>query len=197
METKEFKFIKNILWPVKSIVRIGDDGIFNKGHLVSWNSITDFSCHIMSINGSMNYTVRYKDAIGSNHVLAYGVAMTGKKKKKQMFAELYDMILEGFYQYKIKPDTEENLEKIKAGETVELDKTKVSAKGVTIMKGLIKKEPCFIAMEDLELSYPAGSGGMRIASKVNKKDAVLISFETQKARHIDALLRCYSTPVEA
>ena len=158
METKQFRFVKNMLWPVKTTIEVGPEGI-------------------TSINRAMNYVIAYDDKDGKGYTLNYIVSLFGSKKKKAMMAELYGMLHEGFTTHHIEPKARELVAKIRAGETVTLQGCEVSQQGVTIEKGLVKKERIAIPAADVELRSRPGSGGFDISSAKEPKSAMYIAFQ--------------------
>ena len=177
METREFRFIKHMLWPVKTTVAVGPEGITNKGILVRWEDIAGFSYGIHSVNRAMNYIIAYEDRNGKGHSLNYLVTVAGRKKRKQMFAELYAMLHEGFTTYCVEPRAKEVLARIQAGETVPLQGCEVSQAGVLIQQGMIRKESVFIPADRVQLSSRPGVGGFHVSSLEDKKHSMLISFQ--------------------
>lgn len=189
METKQFRFVKNMLWPVKTTIEVGPGGIKHKNDLVPWQEIDAFSYGITSINRAMNYVVVYQDKQGKGHSLNYVVSLFGSKKKKSMMAELYGMLHEGFTTHHVAPKAQELVAKIRAGETIPLQGCQVSQQGVEIQKGLVKKEKIFIPAEDVQLGSRDGSGGFDIFSAKDRKSSMFIQFQGgAESRYLLAVL---------
>jgi hypothetical protein len=177
METKQFRFVKNMLWPVKTTIEVGPEGITNKNKMVRWQDIGVFSYGITSINRAMNYVIVYEEKQGKTHQLNYIVSLLGSKKRKAMMAELYAMLHEGFTAHLVEPKAQELVAQIRDGETVTLQGCEVSKQGVTIQKGMMKKEQVLIQARDVELSSRAGSGGFDIGSSRDSKCRMYIAFQ--------------------
>lgn len=177
MEKKTFKIIKNLLFPVKSTIEIGPEGILNKKKFVRWEDIDKFSYAINSINGAMNYIVGYTEKDGKGHAINFIVTLTGSKKKKAMFAEIYQMLHEGFTKHHIKPLSEKYFGEIQAGKEVNLAGTTLSKKGIQGKKGMLKKQDLFIPAEDIKLVHRDGSGGFDVASIQNPKEALFFTYQ--------------------
>ena len=188
LETKSFKFVRNPIWPVKAVLEISDTGINNKGKVVKWEDIAEFSYSVKLVNGSPSYMYQYKDKNGKRNTISMVVLATGKKSKKQMFEEIYWAMDRGFKEKVVGPRAKEMAEKIGMGESFTVGKCQLSIKGIEIRKGLIKKEPAFIPWEDVVLNPPA-EGAYSISSAQNKKTAMYISYETHKeARMLEGIV---------
>jgi len=186
METKEFRFIKNMLWPFKTTIVVGPEGITNKNKLVRWQDITTFSYGIQVINRALNYVIAYDDKDGKGHILNYMHSIVGSKKKKAMMAELYEMIHEGFTAHHIAPKVKELADKVRAGETVTVGGCDISQQGVSVTR---KKEKVLIQARDVQLESRKNSGGFDIVSAQNKKLGTYVPFRgVADSRHLLALL---------
>lgn len=189
LETKTFKFVRNPLWPKKSILEISDSGINNKGKLVKWEDITEFAYHLKLINGSPNYTYTYKDQNGKRTMINMVALATAKKAKKALFEEIYWAFDAGFKEKVIAPRAQDVAAQISNGESVTIGKCILSMKGIEIRKGIIKKEPVLIAWDDVVLT-PPNQGVFGISSAQNKKDYMGISYELNKeARMLEGVLQ--------
>lgn len=188
MEKKTFRFVKNILFPFKSTVEIGPDGVTNKGKFTAWKDITACTYSITSVNGAMNYIIFYTDNHGKRHQLNYIVALTGSKSKKEMCAEIYQMFHEGFTTHLILPTVYKALHQLEQGMEVQLAGTTVTKKGITVPKGFIIKGPVFIPMEHILIEHRKGAGGFDVLSSANRKDHGFFPFESPEARELLALL---------
>lgn len=179
-----------MLWPFKTNLEISDLGIDNHGKKVKWEDITEFSYGIQIINGANNYVITYKDKNGKKSTLNYIVSLVGSKKKKEMFAEIYALLERGFTTKLLNPMVANLKAKVDAGETVNLCKCEVNNSGITIQKGMLKKEAVHIPWEEVELSSPEGSGNLVITSSANKKDTMAIPFlHNTEIRPLDLLIK--------
>lgn len=189
MEKKEFRFIKNILWPFPTTISVGPEGIAEKGKLVRWEDIKDFNYGVTEINGAMNYQIAYDEKNGKGHILNFIVSLLGSKKKKAMMRELYVMVHEGFTKHHVEPKAEEYLARIEAGETVTLAGCEVSKQGLKIQKGILKKEYFDVAAEDVRIVSRGGSGGFDISSVKDDKNAMYVPFQGgSESRYLLAVL---------
>lgn len=189
MEKKIFKIIKNILIPIKTTIEIGPEGISYKGKFTKWENIVGFSCRLEIINGAKNYTIAYDDSSGKGYIINFIVSLMGSKKKKQMFAEIYEMALIGFEEHLVKPKVVGLLNEIELGKELELEKAQLSREGISITKGMMKKEKIFIPIEDVMLNYPEGTGGFRVISKKNSKDFQHFPYGGADSRYLLAILQ--------
>lgn len=188
MEKKTFRIVKNILWPFKSTIEIGPDGISNNGKMIKWEDMTAFSCSITSINKAMNYIIACDQKEGKGIYLNFIVAITGSKKKKRKFAEIYDMAHEGFTKHLIMPKSQNMFDEIQAGKEITVAGAMVSKNSVVVTKGMMKKEKITIPLNEIELQHPSGTGGFRIASTQNKKDYQHFDYGGGESRYLLALL---------
>lgn len=186
METREFKFIKNILWPVPSTIIVSDEGIQNNKKFVKWEDIASANYHISVINGANNYIFNISDKDGKQHNLNFMVALTGKASKKKKMADLYDLLHNEIQERFTLPRANEILGKVSAGETVEIAKVSVAPEGVTIKKGMMKKEDLFLPWSNVRLAYV--EGGLRIESGENEKDFMFVQAGYPDARALYAVL---------
>ena len=188
METKEFKIVRNILWPVKSSVIIGDDGINNNGKLVRWDEIDRFSlCH-NRINSADQYLVEYWKKGGKRDYMSVVVGLLAKKKKKQMGAELYLMLQHGFEEKLIKPKLEKLIAEHNAGYIFEVAGCKISPEDFRFVKGLIQKEGVILPWIDVRITYPDGVGGIQIYSEKNSSDRIIVQTNNVESRYLFAFL---------
>lgn len=184
LETKEFKFVRNFLWPFKSTLEVSDAGINNKGNMVRWEEIQECRYGLTYINGAASYLVSYKNKEGKNTIISFVVPITGSKQKKILLEDVYDTLSTGFMEKIIQPRTEEALDKIKSGQTLTLAKCKVNSSGIEILKGLLKKEPTFIPWNQVDLDYPAESGGYLLSSDQDPKKGMMIVVQEQPGSRV-------------
>lgn len=176
IETKQFKFVRNLLWPFPSTIEISENGITNKKKPVRWEDVAEVSYGINVINGAMNYVLIYRDTGGKRFPISFVVPITGSKKKKALFAEIYAALATAFHAKVVVPRAQAELEKIQSGQTVELAKCKVSKSGIEIRKGMVKKTPVFVEWNDVTLAHIEGQGGVQIASLKERKDTMLVKY---------------------
>src|SRR3990167_8638679 len=82
MDTKQFRFIKHMLWPFPTTIEVGPGGITNKGKCVPWQDIKGFTYTVNEINGAPNYIIAYEDKSGGGHTINYMITLLGSRKKR-------------------------------------------------------------------------------------------------------------------
>lgn len=188
MEKKTFRFIKNILLPIKSTIEVGPEGVLNKGKFVAWKDMKSCNYSITSINGAMNYIIHYTDQHDKFHQLNFIVAITGSKSKKAMFSEIYSMFHEGFSEHIILPRSEATTQAISRGQEVVLAGATISKKGVHVPRALKKKDQVFIPLEEIQIEHRDGSGGYDVQSASNPKDRGFFQYAQPESRELLATL---------
>lgn len=188
METKTFKIVKNMLFPIRSVIEIGSEGIANKGKFVAWENIKEFSCSITSVNRAMNYIIAYDDNYGKGYTLNFIVTIVGSKKKKAMFYEIFAMFHEGVITHHILPKSKQWFDKIEAGEEITLAGSNLSKKGIEVEIGMMRKEKVFIPYENIKIEHPNGIGGFRVVSSKNKKHFQHFLYPGTETRYLLAVL---------
>ena len=190
LETKEFKFVRNILWPFKSTLKISDEGFENKGTLVRWNDITKFNYGIQSINGAMTYIFNFHDKQGKRKNITFTVALTGKKAKKAMMHEIYMRMDQGFNEKLIIPQANQIIKDLNEGKSTELAGCQLSQKGLEVKAGLIKKKAVFIPWEKAALNHPDGAGGFFVHSVDDPKTGALLLYLNKNGlRQLEHVIR--------
>lgn len=114
------------------------------------------------------------------------VAITGGGKKKEKMADLYSTLHEQLHDRFIFPQVEEAKKTVAGGGTVEFAGVSIGPSGVTIKKGMMKKEPVDLDWEDVVFGYV--DGGAIINSKLNPKDSMHIDAGKLHARHLYAFM---------
>lgn len=188
MEKKTYSVVKNILLPIKSTIEIGPEGILNKKKFTKWEEIDTFSYSLKIVNGGRLYSITYNTKDNKRNQLHFTVSLTGSKKKKQLFEDIYNHFHIGFTDKVIYPKSEEIVKKIESGETVEIAKAKLSKNQITIRPGIMKKKSADINLTDLRISHVDGSGGFNVSSKTDDKSNALFLYEIPETRVLLATL---------
>ncbi len=188
MEKKTFRFVKNFLFPFKSTLEIGPEGVTDKGKFVAWKDMSSCAYSITSINGAMNYIIHYTDKDGKLHQLNYIVGLAGSKAKKAMFAEIYQLFHQGFSEHIILPKVEAALHELSRGREVRFAGATIASNGVTVPRVMKKKDKIFIPKEEIQIIHRDGSGGFDVQSASNPKDRGFFQYATQEARELLATL---------
>ena len=188
MEKKTFKIIKNMLFPVKTTIEMGPEGITYKGKFVAWNDIVDFSYSITSINRALNYQISYSDKNGKNYILHFMHSIAGSKKKKEIFAEIYGMFHEGVTNALILPNAKKWADDIRKGLEVTLAGAIITNKGITVPKPMRKKQTFFIPWDQIEIEHRDGSGGFDVKSNTMPKERGFFQYSIVGSRYLLATL---------
>ena len=188
MEQKNYKIVKNILWPVKTPITLDEDFIQMGKKKINWKDVKACSAHIMSVNKATNYIVSMDGVNGEKLSLNIVHALTAKKSKKETFADIYYTTIAQLEKYHIHPRATEILKDMERGNEVTLAKAVFSQKGVEILKGMMKKEKVFIPMEDIDVQFIDGSGGFNLCSKANPKNRQFIQMASPDSRYILAIM---------
>ena len=185
METREFRFVKNMLWPVKTSVVVGPDGITRKDVTTRWPEITDFRYTVTSINRAMNYQIAWQDGNGKGHSLNYIVTVVGSRRKKQLCRDLYAMLREGFNNHHIAPQAKELDARIEGGESVPLGPVTVESDSLVVDQG--RRGTQTIANADVRLTA-RHSGGFHVGSADDEKRTTYVPLASAESRYLLAVL---------
>ncbi|MEM7036373.1 MAG: hypothetical protein AAF570_05275 [Bacteroidota bacterium] len=181
LETRNYRFVRNILWPFKSSVEISDAGINNKGKMTRWEDISEFNHHIQVINGSPSYQINYRNAEGKNTMINFVVPITAKKAKKQLCKELYAHLAQGFHEKVTEPQSDQVLADIDAGKEITIAKCKMTKDGIEIRKGKIKKTSVYVAWNDLQIDNKVDRGlGIGCLSASNPSNKMIYHYHEVK-----------------
>lgn len=196
MEQKTYRIVKNMLLPFKTTIIIDEDFLQVGKKKVNWKDVKACSCHVQSINGAMNYIVALDGVNGEKVQLNIVHNIAASKKKKDMFAEIYNTTVSQLEKHHIIPKAQDILKDIEKGNEVTLAKAVFSNKGVEILKGMMKKEKIFLPMEEVDIQFLDGSGGFDICSKNNRKTHQFIQLANPDSRYILEVMSKLVTPSE-
>lgn len=185
-----------MLLPFKTTIIIDEDFLQVGKKKINWKDVKACSCHIQSINGAMNYIVALDGVNGEKVQLNIVHNLAASKKKKEMFADIYNTTLSQLEKHHIIPRSQEILKEIERGDEVTLAKTVFSNKGVEILKGMMKKEKIFLPMEEVDIQFLDGSGEFDICSKNNRKTHQFIQLANPDSRYILEVMSNFVTPAE-
>ncbi len=189
LETKEFKIVRNILWPVKSTIVISDAGINNNGKIVNWDEIDRFTlCHNRINNSADQYLVEYWKKDGKRSYMSVVVGILAKRKKKDAGRGIFLALQQGFDEKLIKPRLEKLIAEHTSGNVFELAGCKISPEDLRFVKGLISKEGVILPWIDVRLTYPDGVGGIQIYSEKKSSDKIIVQTSHQEYRYLAAFL---------
>ncbi len=189
MEKKEYKILKNILMPVKSVIEIGPEGIVNKGKKTNWEDITSFTNSLQIINKAHSYNITYTNKQNKTNRINFIVPITGKKKKKELFKEIYNHFQTGFAEKIVYPQSKELADSVINGETIEVAKAKLSKDNIVVRPGLMKKKELTIAFDDIRILHVDGTGGFHVGSKNSEqKGQELFMYDKPDTRLLLAVL---------
>jgi hypothetical protein len=143
---------------------------------------------ITSINKAMNYIIHYTDKSGKNYQLNYIVSIAGSKKKKAMFAEIYQMFHEGFSEHLIIPKAEESIRLLDRGTELNLAKAVINHEQITVPKVMKRKQTVSIPRDKVQIVHRDGSGGFDIQNVDNTKERGFFQYAMPEVRELLATL---------